>query len=202
MSVNGITGASDLYSAYSAQPVATKEKTAEETSQTAKASEPEVGAVYEKSDATASSGIYAKPDIVAQMKADAERRTAQLQSLVEKLIAQQAAADGKVNDIWNMLRTGQVEVDPETRAQAEADISEDGYWGVKQTSDRIVEFAQALAGDDPAKLEEMKDAFLKGFKMAEETWGGELPEISQKTYDAVLEKFDKLINGDVTDTQA
>ena len=182
--------------------MATKEKTAEETSQTAKASEPEVGAVYEKSDATASSGIYAKPDIVAQMKADAERRTAQLQSLVEKLIAQQAAADGKVNDIWNMLRTGQVEVDPETRAQAEADISEDGYWGVKQTSDRIVEFAQALAGDDPAKLEEMKDAFLKGFKMAEETWGGELPEISQKTYDAVLEKFDKLINGDVTDTQA
>ncbi len=202
MSVNGITGASDLYSAYSAQPVATKEKPAEETAQTAKASEPEVGAVYEKSDAAASSGIYAKPDIVAQMKADAERRTAQLQSLVEKLIAQQAAADGKVNNIWDMLRTGQVEVDPETRAQAEADIAEDGYWGVKQTSDRIVEFAQALAGDDPAKLGEMKEAFLKGFKMAEKTWGGELPEISQKTYDAVLEKFDKLINGDPTATES
>ncbi len=203
MSVNGITGASDLYSAYSAQPVAPKDKPAEETAQTAKASEPEVGAVYEKSDAVATPGIYAKPDIVAQMKADAERRTAQLQSLVEKLISQQAGKVDQANgSIWDMLRKGQVEVDPETRAQAQADIAEDGYWGVKQTSDRIVEFAQALAGDDPEKLGKMRDAFLKGYEMAEKTWGGKLPEISQQTYDAVLDKFDKLINGDVTDTQA
>ena len=29
-----------------------------------------------------------------------------------------------------------------------------------------------------------------GFKQATEAWGGELPEISQKTYDAVMSKFD------------
>ena len=28
--------------------------------------------------------------------------------------------------------------------------------------------------------------------MAEEKWGGELPEISKKTYEAVMKKFDKL----------
>ena len=201
MSVNGITGASDLYSAYSAQPTAANTKPAEETAQSAKAEE--VGVVYEKSQASpTSSGIYAKPDVVARMKADAESRTAQLQSLVEKLITQQAGTFNKANNIWDMLRTGQVEVDPETRAQAQKDIAEDGYWGVKQTSDRIVEFAQALAGNDPDKLSEMKEAFLKGYKMAEKTWGGELPEISKQTYDAVLDKFDKLINGDVTETQA
>ena len=43
-------------------------------------------------------------------------------------------------------------------------------------------------------LEEMKDAFIKGYKQAEKQWGGELPEISKKTYDAVMEKFDKLMN--------
>ena len=75
-------------------------------------------------------------------------------------------------------------------AQAQADIAEDGYWGVNQTSDRIVDFAKALTGGDPNKIEEMREAFKKGFKQAEEKWGGELPEISQKTYDAVLEKFD------------
>ena len=37
---------------------------------------------------------------------------------------------------------------------------------------------------------EMLEAFKKGYKQAEEAWGGEVPEISQKTYDAVLEKFD------------
>ena len=200
MSVNGITGASDLYSAYPAQSTAPT-KPAEETAKETKAED--VGVVYEKSESTpASSGIYAKPDVVARLKADAENRTAQLQSLVEKLISQQAGTANKANNIWDMLRTGQVEVDPETRAQAQKDIAEDGYWGVKQTSDRIIEFATALAGDDPEKLSKMKDAFLKGYEQAEKTWGGELPEISKQTYDAVLDKFDKLINGDVTETQA
>jgi hypothetical protein len=38
----------------------------------------------------------------------------------------------------------------------------------------------------------MREAFKKGYAQAEKTWGGSLPEISQKTYDAVMEKFDKL----------
>ena len=47
-----------------------------------------------------------------------------------------------------------------------------------------------LVSYDPDKADEMLEAFKKGYKQAEEAWGGELPEISQKTYDAVLEKFD------------
>jgi hypothetical protein len=73
-----------------------------------------------------------------------------------------------------------------------ADIAEDGYWGVNQTSDRIIQFATALTGGDPDKIESMREAFKKGYAQAEKTWGGSLPEISQKTYDAVMEKFDKL----------
>ena len=38
----------------------------------------------------------------------------------------------------------------------------------------------------------MRNAFKKGYEQAEKTWGGKLPEISQKTYDAVMEGFDKL----------
>ena len=33
-------------------------------------------------------------------------------------------------------------------------------------------------------------AFEKGFKQATDTWGDELPEISQKTYAATMQKFD------------
>lgn len=83
-----------------------------------------------------------------------------------------------------------LEVDDATRLQAQQDISEDGYWGVKQTAGRILDFAKAIAGDDPDKLEEMKKAVEKGFALARDMWGGELPSISGQTYDAVMQGFD------------
>ena len=205
MSVNGVTGASDVYSSYATQSsVATNTKAAEPAEKTeAKA---EVGAVYEPSDNATKdrhvSKSFANPELVAQLKSDAEQRSSQLQSLVEKLMSKQAKAFGDATDIWQVLREGKLEVDPATRAQAQEDISEDGYWGVNKTSDRILDFAQALAGDDPEALEKMRDAFKKGYAQAEKTWGGKLPEISQKTFDAVMNKFDDLIakiNGTVTE---
>ena len=119
---------------------------------------------------------------------------AQLQSIVLRTINKQAETYGQATDIWKFLAKGDFTVDAATKAQAQADIAEDGYWGVEATSSRIVDFAVALCGDDKDKLEEMKAAFEKGFKQAEKTWGGELPEICQRTYDKVFEKFDKLIN--------
>lgn len=142
---------------------------------------------------TASKKTY-KPDtnMVAKLKADAEARTAQLQSLVEKMLTKQGQTYGKANDIWSILSSGNFTVDPATKAQAQADIAEDGYWGVSQTSQRILDFATALTGGDPDKIEEMRAAFQKGFKQAEKTWGGQLPDISQRTYDAVMKGFDDM----------
>ena len=40
----------------------------------------------------------------------------------------------------------------------------------------------------------MREAFEKGFKQATDTWGDELPEISQKTYAATMQKFDEWAN--------
>lgn len=131
--------------------------------------------------------------IVAQLKADQEKREAQLADLVSSMMSKQTNTFGQANNIWRFLAKGDFTVDAETKKKAQEAISEDGYWGVKQTSDRIVQFATALAGDDPKQLEKMRDAFLKGYKQAEKTWGGELPDISKKTYDAVLEKLDKLM---------
>lgn len=63
---------------------------------------------------------------------------------------------------------------------------------MKQTSERILSFATALTGGNPDKIEEMRAAFEKGYKKAEETWGGKLPDICKQTYDAVLSGFDKM----------
>lgn len=195
MSVNGVTGASDAYSTYAAQPKTnTEAKT--ETKATEKEKTESAGAVYEPSkeaQAAASKKTY-KTDtkLVAKLKADAEARTAQLQSLVEKMLTKQGETYGKANDIWSILSSGNFTVDPATKAQAQADIAEDGYWGVSQTSQRILDFATALTGGDPDKIEEMRAAFQKGFKQAEKTWGGSLPDISQRTYDAVMKGFDDM----------
>ena len=136
------------------------------------------------------------------MQADTEARTAQLRSLVEQLICKQGNTYGQATDMWQFLASGNFTVDAATKAQAQADIAEDGYWGVEATSDRILDFAKALAGNDPEKADEMLAAFKKGYEAAAKTWGGELPEISQRTYDAVLEKFDKWKSESTTEAEA
>lgn len=192
MSVNGVTGAGSAYSTYTTSaPKSTEAKTDTRETTTAQSS----GAVYESSKdaATASTKKY-KPDtqMIAKLKADADARTSQLQSLVERMLTKQGQTYGKANDIWSILSSGNFTVDPATKLQAQADIAEDGYWGVSQTSQRILDFATALTGGDPGKIEEMRSAFEKGYKLAEKKWGGSLPSISQQTYDAVQKGFDKM----------
>ena len=115
-----------------------------------------------------------------------------MKSLVEQMISKQGKTLGQADSIWSFLASGDFTVDPATKAQAQKDIAEDGYWGVEQTSSRIVDFATALTGGDPDQIEKMRAAFEKGFKKATGTWGKTLPDISQQTYKAVMEKFDKL----------
>lgn len=199
MNVNGITNVTtnvtDAYSAYT-----TKAPIAKEVENTASKIANE-GVVYEPSEMAKKAAEDKKTDkleknqaLKAQLQADSEARMAQLQSIVLRTINKQAETYGQANDIWSVLSSGKFTVDAATKAQAQADIAEDGYWGVEATSNRIIDFAVALCGDDKDKLEEMKAAFEKGFKQAEKTWGGELPDICQRTYDAVFEKFDNLIN--------
>ena len=195
MNVNGVTSsqAAGAYAAYTSQ---VKAKEAENTT----GKNEEAAAVYEPSQEAQTTDTVKsyKPNtaIIDKLKAEADARTESLRNLVEKLMGQQAQKFGEATDIWSFLKSGKYEVDPETKAQAQKDIAEDGYWGVEKTSDRIVQFATALTGGDPDKLDSMIDAFKKGYAQAEKTWGGELPEISKKTYDAVLDKFEKLKTGE------
>lgn len=151
-------------------------------------------AVYEKSDEDKASALANHKidyETIDRLKADAEERTAQLRSLVEKLLLKQGGTFENANGLANLYR--KLEVDEETRAQAQEDISEDGYWGVEQTSDRIVSFAKALAGDNLELAQQMLEAVKEGFKQAGEEWGEDLPEISNRTMEATYKKLDEWI---------
>jgi hypothetical protein len=208
MSVNGVTEVTNNIAttyASTVNPSSVEEKKKDEE---VKVKERAVD-VYEKSDegSKKTSSAYSKETdrakIIQQLKADDAIRQQQLLDIVNKMMGKQAKAFGVANfdsddeSMWKFLAKGDFTVDAATKAQAQADIAEDGYWGVKQTSDRILDFAKALAGDDPDKLENMRAAFEKGYKQAEKTWGGELPEISKQTFDAVMKGFDEL-TGKVT----
>ena len=69
-------------------------------------------------------------------------------------------------------------------------VSEDGFFGVNQTSERIANFVINGAGGDEGLLRAGRQGMLEGFKMAEEMWGGELPEISQQTMQKAVEMVD------------
>lgn len=197
MAINSVTSATTTQqtTAYTAPKA---EDTAAKTTDTA-AKKNETGVVYEK-DSKASDTVTKKTDyaLVNKLKEDAEQRTAQLRSLVEKIMTKQGAAIGTADSMWSFLAKGDFEVDAATKAQAEKDIAEDGYWGVEQTSDRILDFAKALSGNDPDKADLLLDAFKKGFAEATKSWGDKLPDISQRTYDAVVEKFENWKNGTET----
>ena len=193
MAINSITNsvAAQQASTYTAAKTDHTEKKSESSTKT------DTGVVYEKSSGQTSGTVTKKTDyaLVNKLKADAEQRTSQLRSLVEKMMTKQGVAIGTADSMWSFLATGNFTVDEATRAQAQADIADDGYWGVDQTSDRILDFAKALSGNDPEKADLLLDAFKKGFKEATKSWGQDLPDISQRTYDAVVEKFNKWKNG-------
>lgn len=198
MNVNGISNQTNTYAAYKSteQKAAATETEGKQT---------EVSAVYEPSAETEKTDTVTTKQkneaIISQLKADAEARTQQLQQLVQQMISKQGNAYGQANDMWKFLASGNFTVDAQTKAQAQADIAEDGYWGVKQTSERIFDFAKALSGGDMDKMKEMQAAFEKGFKQATKTWGKELPQISQDTRSAVNKLFEDFYAGDQKDTE-
>jgi len=192
MNVNGVTGYSqlDAYSAYST--VASKSNTSDTTTNALDSE----AAVYEKSadtsDKVSTAKTYtANTSLVEQMKADQEALTNQLLSYVQKSLMGQGNALASSDNIWQFLASGNYTVDELAKEQAQKSLEDGGYWSVEKTSDRIVEFAKALTGGDPSKVESMRSAIEQGFKEATKTWGKDLPDITKDTYDAIQTKLDQ-----------
>lgn len=192
MSINSVSGVS---ATPTTSTVSAKTKTKAET--TTKKNFDDTAAVYEKSEQVKDQSSVKVRDnsaIIEQLKADAQARKEQLIAIVRQSMGGQASASWTANKGLKSLFEN-LKVDQATINQAKKDTAEDGYWGVKQTSDRIVDFAKALSGGDPSKADELLNAFKKGFEQATRAWGDKLPQLCQDTYDAVVEKFTAWKNG-------
>lgn len=130
--------------------------------------------------------------LVKSLKADLDNQMVRFTNMMTQMFQKQGITGmtAQGDDMWRKIASGNFTVDAQTKADAQEAISEDGYWGVKQTSQRIFDFAQALAGDDPDKMKEMQAAIEKGFEQATKSWGKSLPSICQDTHSAIGDLFD------------
>ncbi len=81
-----------------------------------------------------------------------------------------------------------------SQSEAAELVSEDGLFGIKQTSERIANFVINGSAGDEDRMRAGREGMIQGFKEAEAMWGGELPEISQKTMQAAIEMVDMAMN--------
>ena len=115
------------------------------------------------------------------------------------LEAQTASLDiNKVKDILKSIDfeaigyTGKPIADMKPE-EAKALVSEDGFFGVSQTSNRLADFVLSGGGDNLEKLKAGREGIIRGFNEAEKAWGGKLPDISYETLDKALAKIDEKI---------
>lgn len=130
--------------------------------------------------------------LVKSLKADQEYQMTRFINMMTQTFQKQGMTAKTADDdsFWRMFSSGNLQVDQETKAAAQEAISENGYWGVKQTSERIFQMAQALAGDDVEKMKTMQAAVKKGYEAAGKAWGGDLPGIAGDTISAVDKMFE------------
>lgn len=198
MDVSVTNGVSNTYT-NAAQDKKSAENTAPANAED-KTKKEEEAVVFEKTEEkkkASTNQIYNKDAVVAKLKADQQSRLDSLQSLVSKLLNKQGStfdlANG--NGLAAKFREAAKNADPDTIKAAKESISEDGYWGVNQTSDRLVSMAIALSGGDTDKADEMMAAIEKGYKQATKSWGEKLPQICQDTMEATRQKMNDWKNG-------
>ncbi len=128
---------------------------------------------------------------------DMTKGSALTQSALEGSQAVLDFLSGKENesgmDLANIGYEGKpiTELTPEEASEL---ISDEGFFGITQTSDRVANFVFSFAGDDLELLEKGREGVVQGFEEANKLFGGELPEISYKTQERTLALLDERIN--------
>lgn len=146
---------------------------------------------------------------VDALKADIEaNEQTMLNIMIQALQDSNDRLQGWLDEGTGVLNFGGIQIDaarfgmpevatnPEDAAKAVAD---GGDWSVDAVAGRIFDLASAIAGNDPERLEQMRAAVEEGFKQAGVTWKNatgqsDMPEITGKTYDEIMSRFDSRAN--------
>ena len=134
----------------------------------------------------------ADPSKIESLWKETNHMAEAVRKLVQSMIG---ASDATGQGFWARRAGKDFKISEADRAKAQELISEDGFFGVKQTTERIVSFAKALVGEDASdeQIENMRAAVQKGFDEVAKMFGGfdKLPQVTKDTYDAIMSAFDE-----------
>ena len=134
----------------------------------------------------------ADPAAVKRLWSETNHAMEAVRKLVASMLGKNDAAG---QGFWANRAGGKFQLSEADRAQAQELISEDGFFGVKKTTERIMDFAKALVGTGASEkqIENMRSAVQKGFDEVARMFGGfdKLPQVTKDTYDAIMKAFDE-----------
>lgn len=136
-------------------------------------------------DPRSSSAATSQSDLAVMLE-QSNQQTQAMINLIMPLVREQGLNFAKV-----VSGAQKIHADAGSIAEAKQAISEDGAYGVLQVASRILNFAKAATGNDPTKLDKIREAVERGFNAAREALGGVLPDISQQTHDAISAAIDR-----------
>lgn len=155
---------------------------------------PEAAVTVELGNSPAKTITYEKKDFrpniheMDRLKQSVDDALKPLRSMVEELLKRQGMTFRDTS--LNVTKEKMVEIDAQTRAEANRLISDGGEFSAENTAQRLFDFALTVSGGDKSKLDDLKAAIQKGYEAASEAFGGELPEISKQTIDLTMKKLD------------
>jgi len=153
-------------------------------------------------------GTYSKDTVNMQKLWNmAESRYAGMRGMVASMIGggmgHIGGADGTHGQaFWTTAAKGgnaDFKVDEATQAKAQELTGENGYFGIKKTTERIMDFARAMAGEGASEstIENLRKGVQEGFDYVAKLFGGfdKLPELTRDTYDSIMSEFDSWVAG-------
>jgi len=133
----------------------------------------------------------ADPATIERLWNETNHAAAAIRKLVASMLGKK---DASGQGFWAVRAGGNFKLSAADRAQAMEMIGEDGFFGVRKTTERIMEFAKALVGENASEeqIESMRAAVQKGFDEVARMFGGfdNLPDVTKQTYDAIMSAFD------------
>ena len=155
------------------------------TSAAGAANEKLEGVEFVKSEDTKKPVTYDKAATLEYIRQSEEARMQNFNNMITKMLVKQGETS---NLTLNNMKLFVSEADAAKAAKA---IAPGGEYSVDAVAGRILDMAKALSGGDPSKISLLKNAVKKGFKDAEEAWGGKMPSITDETYNKVMKGFDE-----------
>jgi len=133
----------------------------------------------------------ADPATIDRLWKETNHATDAIRKLVSSMLGK---SDSSSQGFWAVRAGGSFKLSEADRAQAQQMVSEDGFFGVKQTTERIMGFAKALVGEGAsgAQIDSMRAAVQKGFNEVARMFGGfdKLPDVTKNTFDSIMKEFE------------